>query len=149
MLQQECCEVPGRFGAKYPAVRVGENINAVEEKGTTDMKKILGTVVALAVLAIFVSLAQAVIQIDKATIKNGQVVVEGDHAAKRANISWEGNVVTKSDRDGEFKFSTTNLPIDCVGELKDGARQLIRECNPIGSCCVIRNVTQRFEVFHG
>ncbi len=29
------------------------------------------------------------------------------------------------------------------------ACQLIRECNPSGSCCVIINVTQPLVVFHG
>ena len=28
-------------------------------------------------------------------------------------------------------------------------RQLIRECNPRGRCCVIKNVTQPLVVFHG
>lgn len=73
------------------------------------------------------------IRIDKATIQRGKVVVEGDHAKKRANIYWEDDPVpvTKSDRDGDFKFSTTNLPIDCVGKLSDGVSTIdvvIRGC---------------------
>lgn len=77
--------------------------------------------------------AHGTIRIHQATIKHGQVVVEGDHAKKQANIYWEDNPVpvTTSDRHGHFKFSTTDLPIDCVGKLSAGVSTIdvvIRGC---------------------
>jgi len=55
-----------------------------------------------------------------ATIFAGEVQVIGIQAEKSASITWEGNVVTTSNKGGTFKFGTTDLPLDCVGELSDG-----------------------------
>ena len=52
--------------------------------------KIFSTTVALAVMAIFISSAQAAINIKEATIENGQVFIAGKQAQRRAAISWEG-----------------------------------------------------------
>lgn len=86
------------------------------------MKKILGTTVALAVLAIFISSAQAVITINKAEINQGAVAVNGKGAAANADIFWQGDgtKVTTANGKGAFNFTTTNLPVDCVGTLTSG-----------------------------
>jgi len=55
-----------------------------------------------------------------ATIFAGEVQVIGIQAEKSASITWEGNVATTSNKGGTFKFGTTDLPLDCVGELSDG-----------------------------
>ena len=68
------------------------------------MKKILGTTVALAVMAMFVSSAQA-INITSASVQNGLAVVQGGKAASNANISWEGGNIAKANKNGGFSFS--------------------------------------------
>lgn len=99
------------------------------------MKKIFSTTVALAVMAIFISSAQAAINIKEATIENGQVFIAGKQAQRRAAISWEGVVLgINSDRDGDFKFVTADLPPDCVGRLKVGTEErdvVINNCTPV------------------
>ena len=49
-----------------------------QREGITDMKKILGTTVALAVLAIFISSAQAAIKIETAWVQNGVAYIQGN-----------------------------------------------------------------------
>jgi hypothetical protein len=96
----------------------------MEEKGTTDMKKMLGTTVALAVLAIFISSAQAVIEIETATVQGGVAFIQGNGAVKGAAITWEGFSVTKANKtNGGFSFFGI-LPDDCTGELKDTAETI-------------------------
>ena len=46
------------------------------------MKKILGTMIALAVLAIFISSAQAVIKIETATVQGDVAFIKGNGAVK-------------------------------------------------------------------
>ena len=96
----------------------------MEEKGTTDMKKILGTTVALAVMAIFISSAQAVIKIETATVQGGVAFIKGNGAVKGAAITWEGfSVTTANKTNGGFSFFSI-LPEDCTGELKDTAETI-------------------------
>jgi hypothetical protein len=83
------------------AGRAGENINATEERGATAMTKILGTTLALAVMAIFISSAQA-INISSASVQSGLAVVQGGKAAANANILWEGGNVAKANKNGGF-----------------------------------------------
>jgi len=86
------------------------------------MKKIVSLLAAICVLSLFLAppahalALQAVI----AKIQSGKVQVIGIGAKKKADIIWEGGVVTKSDAGGTFMFKTTNLPSDCVGDLSDG-----------------------------
>ena len=56
------------------------------------MTKIFNATVVLAVLALFVSSAQAVIKIETATVQNGVAYIQGNGAAKGAQIFWEGSV---------------------------------------------------------
>lgn len=85
------------------------------------MKHIFGSLVGVYILFLFflVPWAEA-IDIHKAEIKAGEVVVHGNKASRLATISWEGTLVTQSNNGGAFKFATTDLPLDCVGELSDG-----------------------------
>ena len=70
----------------------------------------------------FVSSAQAAITISKAEINQGAVAVSGKGATPNASIYWEGSLVavTTANGKGAFNFTTTNLPVDCVGTLGDG-----------------------------
>ena len=96
------------------------NIQA-RTKERVSMKHIFGSLVGVYVLFLFFLVPRAeAIDITKAEIKGGAVEVKGNHAGKSTNITWEGTVVTQSNNGGAFKFATTDLPLDCVGELSDG-----------------------------
>lgn len=85
------------------------------------MKHIFGSLVGVYVLFLFFLVPRAeAINIAEAEITGGAVVVVGNQAAKLATITWEGTPVTQSNKGGAFKFATTDLPLDCVGELSDG-----------------------------
>lgn len=104
------------------------------QKGSTGMKKLFVATVALAVMAIFVSSAQA-ISISKASIKKDVVSVKGSAAAANSNISWEGANVATANSKGAFKFSGV-VPADCVGKLSDGATTIdvaVASCTPTGA----------------
>ena len=57
----------------------------------------------------------------RATLSGGVVTVSGGQAARSAPISWEGAVVATANRGGNFSFTTTVVPVDCIGTLTDGA----------------------------
>jgi len=84
------------------------------------MKRLTATVIAAFAFLIFVVSPAHALRVVIATIALGEVQVIGIQAEKSASISWEGNVVATSNNGGAFKFSTANLPIDCVGQLSDG-----------------------------
>jgi hypothetical protein len=97
------------------------------------MKRAIGRLVGIGMVLMFqVSVAHA-ITVLKAEIELGAVQVIGAKAASRAEIRWEDQVVTRSDRFGFFHFSTTNLPQDCVGKLGDGVTTIdvvVKDCQP-------------------
>jgi hypothetical protein len=84
------------------------------------MKRLMAILGAAFMWLIFAASPAHALQVVVATIFAGEVRVIGIQAKKSANISWEGNVVTTSNKGGVFKFGTTDLPLDCVGELSDG-----------------------------
>jgi hypothetical protein len=86
---------------------------------SNDMKKSLGATMALVVMAIFVSLADAAITIKVAEVQNGVAVVQGSKAVPSAGIFWEGTRVTQANKGGNFSF-TGVVPSDCIGTLSDG-----------------------------
>jgi len=95
------------------------------------MKNILGTTVALAVMAICISSAQA-INISSASVQSGLAAVSGGKAAANSNISWEGGIVAKANKNGGFSFSGV-VPVDCVGTLSDGVSTIdvaLANCTP-------------------
>jgi hypothetical protein len=56
----------------------------------------------------------------KASLTSGVVTVSGSQAARSAAVSWEGAVVTTANRGGNFAFTTTVVPVDCIGTVTDG-----------------------------
>jgi len=95
------------------------------------MKKMLGTTISLAVMAIFVSSAQA-INISNASVQSGLAVVSGGKAAANSTISWEGGNVAKANKNGGISYSG-NVPADCVGTLSDGVSTIdvaLANCTP-------------------
>jgi len=84
------------------------------------MKRLTAILGAAFIGLIFAASPAHALKVVVATIFAGNVQVIGIQAKKSASISWEGNVVSTSNKYGAFHFSATNLPIDCVGELSDG-----------------------------
>jgi hypothetical protein len=101
----------------YKSIQEGTPVP--NEKGEMIMKRCL-TVFAAIVLLLFVVPPAHACKIVSAIIAGGKVQVIGIGAGKKQTIYWEGTQVTKSDKFGAFYFSTTDLPIDCVGQLKVG-----------------------------
>lgn len=78
--------------------------------------------------------AQA-ITISIAKIDKGAVQVKGKSAASLALLTWEGQPVAQATKSGAFRFATSMLPTDCVGELSDGTALVpvvISSCGPTG-----------------
>jgi hypothetical protein len=99
-------------------VRAVARKESVEEEAL--MKRLISTLVGSFLFFTFsVSPAHA-LRVIVATIFMGEVQVIGIQAKRSADISWEGGVVAHANKGGAFLFSTTNLPIDCVGQLSDG-----------------------------
>jgi len=84
------------------------------------MKRLTATVITALACLFFIASPAHAIKVLVATIALGKVQVIGLEAKKSASIKWEDNAVTQSNKLGAFKFSTTNLPQDCVGSLSDG-----------------------------
>lgn len=72
-----------------------------------------------ALLALSVVDAHAIVVKD-AQVSGGVVKVSGSQAVPFAPIVWEGVEVATANRRGAFSFSSTVLPMDCVGTLTDG-----------------------------
>src|SRR5262245_64060055 len=76
-----------------------------------------GIVAALLVL----SAPASALTVTSATQVDGVVRVSGSQAAKAgALIRWEGAGVTWASSGGFFVFSSTNIPADCIGSVRDG-----------------------------
>jgi Protein of unknown function (DUF1566) len=100
------------------------------------MKRIFGATVALAILALFISSAQAVIKIEVAEMQNGVAFIKGNGAQLGAQITWEGGLVTTANnKNGGFSFFGV-LPADCFGELSDGNETgdvHVLNCTPVSA----------------
>jgi hypothetical protein len=83
------------------------------------MKRCL-TIFAALIPLLFLAQPAHALKAIVAMIAGGKVQVIGIGAGKKQPIYWEGTPVTTSDKFGAFYFSTTDLPIDCVGDLSDG-----------------------------
>jgi hypothetical protein len=83
------------------------------------MNRLTATVIGAFAFLIFVVSPAHALKAAVATIAFSEVQVIG-LGKKNATITWEGNVETTSNKFGGFLFSTTDLPIDCVGQLSDG-----------------------------
>ena len=60
----------------------------------------------------------------KASIVGGLVNVSGGQAAKSAPVFWEGIAVGTANKGGNFAFTTTVIPADCVGTVSDGTSSI-------------------------
>ncbi len=80
--------------------------------------------------------ASAEISIRRAEIFEGSISVSGRSAPAEETVLWEGqDTGKKTNRRGRFRFVTTTLPSDCVGEVKIGAETrdvVVKYCSPQG-----------------
>src|SRR5262245_4364823 len=100
------------------------------------MKRIFVAAVALAILAVFISSAEAAIKIEIAEVQNGAAYVKGNGAQNGAQITWDGNAVTTANKNnGGFLFNGV-VPADCVGTLSDGVSTIqvvVLDCTPVSA----------------
>jgi hypothetical protein len=91
--------------------------------------------ISLVALVVFAAFDAHAITISVAKIDKGTVQVKGRKTAPLALISWEGQPVAQSTKTGGFRFATSVLPQDCVGDLSDGSSTIpvvIQGCGPQG-----------------
>jgi hypothetical protein len=104
------------------------------------MKRMFGVTVALAMLAVFLSSAQAAIKIEIAEVQNGFAFVKGNDAERGALITWEGNAVTTANtNNGGFSFNGA-VPADCIGALSDGMSTInvqVLNCTPVSAALAL------------
>ena len=68
-----------------------------------------------------------------AKIDKGAVQVKGKGATSLALLQWEGQPIAQATKSGSFRFATSLLPQDCIGDLSDGVTMLpvvIANCGP-------------------
>ena len=88
---------------------------------STGFRRLAGLTMGAALLIAFEAADAAALTVKTAALSGGIVTVSGGQAARFAPISWEGTVVTTSNKGGGFSFTTAVVPGDCVGTLSDGA----------------------------
>jgi hypothetical protein len=94
-------------------------------------KRTVATIAGVYLMLIFLVPQAHALRVVLAEIVWGQVQVIGVQAERNAHITWEGVPVTRANRGGAFRFSTTDLPSTCVGTLSDGTDRIevvVRHC---------------------
>src|SRR5687767_13407016 len=79
---------------------------------------------AAATLMMFASASPAYALGAKAALVGGLINVSGGQAAKSAPVFWEGIAVATANKGGNFAFTTTVIPADCVGTVSDGTSSI-------------------------
>jgi hypothetical protein len=72
----------------------------------------------------------------RATLSAGVITVSGSKATKSAPVAWEGIVLATASKGGSFAFTTTVLPLDCIGTLSDGTSSIdirVEGCSDVTS----------------
>jgi hypothetical protein len=101
---------------------------------TLSKKRAIATIAGVYFMLIFLVPQAHALRAVLAEIKSDQVQVIGVQAVRDADITWEGDIVTRANRGGTFRFTTTELPPTCVGTLSDGVdtiQVLVRFCQPV------------------
>ncbi len=74
-------------------------------------------------LAVCVSASSAAaLTVTDAKVDKGAVQVKGKDAAPSAPITWEGKPVATASKSGAFRFTTSEVPADCVGDARRNGR---------------------------
>jgi hypothetical protein len=98
---------------------------------TVFKKRTVATIAGVYFMLIFLVPQAHALRVVLAEIISGQVQVIGVQAERNAHVTWEGVTVTRANRAGTFRFTTTDLPSTCVGTLSDGADRIevvVRHC---------------------
>jgi hypothetical protein len=101
---------------------------------TVSKKRTVATIAGIYFMLMFLVPQAHALRAASAEIVSGRVEVIGVQAVRNADITWEGDIVTRADRAGTFRFSTTDLPSTCVGTLSDGVSTIqvvVRFCQPV------------------
>lgn len=98
------------------------------------MKRAIATIAGVCFMLIFLVPQAYALKAVLAEMIQDQVQVIGVQAARNADVSWEGDIVTRTNRGGTFRFTTTQVPPTCVGTLSDGVdtiQVVVRFCQPV------------------
>ncbi|MGE5215179.1 MAG: DUF1566 domain-containing protein [Nitrospirota bacterium] len=98
------------------------------------MKRTATTIAGVCFMLVFLVPQAHALRAVLAHVVSGQVQVIGRQAARNANITWDGNIVTQANRGGAFQFRTTEVPPTCVGTLSDGVNTIqvvVTGCEPV------------------
>ena len=87
-------------------------------------KRITRTFIGAALLLMLGATDAYALVVKEAAVVAGSVQVSGSQAARGADISWEGTVVARATKGGNFSFTTDTLPVGCVGTLSDGTTSI-------------------------
>jgi hypothetical protein len=88
----------------------------------------------LGVLTLAIPAAAQALTVSVAKIDKGAIQIKGKGTAALAPLTWEGQGVAQAQKSGAFRFATTILPQDCIGELSDGTTTVpvvIADCGPV------------------
>ena len=100
---------------------------------TVFKKRTVATIAGVYFMLIFLVPQAHALRAVVAQIISGQVQVVGVQATRNADITWEGDIVTRANQGGTFWFNTTDLPPTCVGTLSDSVNTiqvLVGGCEP-------------------
>lgn len=87
----------------------------------------------IVVIVMWMTSSVHALTISVAKIDKGAVQVKGKGAASLALLQWEGQPIAQATKSGSFRFATTVLPQDCIGDLSDGGASVavvIAGCGP-------------------
>ncbi len=86
----------------------------------------------------------AALTVTDAKVDKGAVLVKGKDAAPSSALTWDGKVVATATKSGAFRFTTADVPTDCVGDVGDGtsvAPAVIAGCAQGGQQLVVKDAT--------
>ena len=114
--------LPAAAGDRKEARRFCEDGRGTQQKEGPAIKKLVSLLVGICALSLFLAPPAHALALQAliAKIQLGKVQVVGIGAKKKAEVTWEGGVVTQANAGGTFMFNTPVLPSDCVGDLSDG-----------------------------
>lgn len=99
-----------------------------------------------ALLVVATAAPVSALTITNAKIDKGAVQVKGKDAVPSAPITWDGKVVGAASKAGAFRFATTEVPTDCVGDVGDGtsvAAAVVAGCSATDRGLVVKDATGR------
>ena len=88
------------------------------------MERISRVSIGVFVVALLLPQWAHALEVGMARLQDGEVRVMGKSARRDASISWQGVTVTTSTGGGSFSFTSSNVPLTCIGKLSDGVMTL-------------------------